>query len=195
MININVLLFSEFETLDAFGPVEVFGRVPEYRLHYVSIPGGTVISKQGMHVLTESAKEADLSGVLLVPGGQGTRPLVKEPAFIKSLKDMAMQSEYCLTVCTGSALLARTGLLDNRKATSNKNAMEWVRSVNTAVHWMDRARWVVDQKYYTSSGISAGMDMALGFIADRFGNNRAREIAQSIEYIWNSDPNEDQFAK
>lgn len=86
-------------------------------------------------------------------------------------------------MCTGSALLAKTGLLDNRKATSNKNALEWVRSVNENVHWLGQARWVVDEKYYTSSGISAGIDMALGFIADSFGDKRAREIANSIEYI------------
>lgn len=195
MINVNVLLFPEFETLDAFGPVEVLGCVPEYQLHYVSITGGTIKSKQGIHIFTENVKETDLSGVLLIPGGLGTRALVMEPEFIETLKDIVMQSEYCLTVCTGSALLAKTKLLDNRKATSNKNAFEWVKSVNTNVHWVNRARWVVDQKYYTSSGISAGIDMALGFIADRFGVNRAKNIAESIEYIWNSDPNEDRFAK
>ena len=195
MTNVNILLFPEFETLDAFGPVEVLGCVPEYQLHYVSITGGAIISKQGIHVVTESIKEADFSGILLIPGGQGTRALVREPEFIKNLKDIAIQSEYCLTVCTGSALLAKTGLLDNRKATSNKNALEWVHSVNTNVHLMNRARWVVDQKYYTSSGISAGIDMALGFVADRFGDSRAQEIAKSIEYIWNSDPNNDPFAK
>lgn len=195
MIKVNVLLFPEFETLDAFGPVEVLGRIPEYQLHYVSITGGTIPSRQGLQVLTEPVKEADPSGILLVPGGQGTRPLVKEPEFIESLKEFAIQSKYCLTVCTGSALLAKTGLLDNRKATSNKNALEWVRSVNENVHWLGQARWVVDEKYYTSSGISAGIDMALGFIADSFGDKRAREIANSIEYIWNADANEDPFAK
>lgn len=77
----------------------------------------------------------------------------------------------------------------------NKNAMEWVHSANPNVCWMNRARWVVDQKYYTASGISAGIDMALGFIADRFGNRRAEEIAKSLEYVWNSDPDEDPFSK
>lgn len=194
-MNVNVLLFPEFETLDAFGPVEVLGCVPEYQLHYVSITGDTIISSQGMHVLTENMKEADIPGVLLIPGGQGTRPLVKDAEFIEDLKKIAMQSKYCLTVCTGSALLAKTGLLDNRKATSNKNALEWVHSVNTNVRWVNRARWVVDEKYYTSSGISAGIDMALGFIADRFGDNRAQEVAKSMEYIWNSDKNDDLFAE
>lgn len=195
MISVNVLLFQEFETLDAFGPVEVLGCVPDYQLHYVSVTGGAIISKQGIHVLTENIQETDLSGILLIPGGQGTRPLVMEPEFIATLKDIVTQSRYCLTVCTGSALLAKTQLLNNRKATSNKNALEWVKSINANVHWINRARWVVDQKYYTSSGISAGIDMALGFVADRFGVNQAQNIAKSIEYIWNSNPGKDLFAK
>lgn len=195
MTNVNILLFPEFETLDAFGPVEVLGCVPEYRLRYVSVQGGPVKSNQGFEVLTESVKGADLSSVLLIPGGQGTRTLTDDPEFIRALKELAEQSEYCLTVCTGSAMLAKTGLLNGRKATSNKMAFDWVRSVNTEVRWINRARWVVDGKYYTSSGVSAGIDMTLGFVADRFGADTARKIADSIEYLWNSDPEEDRFAK
>lgn len=195
MIHANILLFPEFETLDAFGPAEVLGRVPEFQLHYVSMTGGVILSKQGVPVLTECMKDTDLSGILLIPGGQGTRPLVMESEFIENLKDIAEQSKYCLTVCTGSALLAKTNLLDNKKATSNKNALEWVKSLNTKVHWVHQARWVVDQKYYTSSGISAGIDMALGFVADRFDVDRAQKIAEGIEYLWNSDPDADPFAK
>lgn len=107
---------------------------------------------------------------------------------------MVMKSKYCLSVCTGSALLAKTGLLNNKKATSNKKAFEWVKSINANVLWIEKARWVVDQKYYTSSGVSAGIDMVLGFVAERFGMIEAKKIAENIEYIWNSDPNNDPFA-
>lgn len=194
-MNVNILLFPDFETLDAFGPVEVLGRIEQYRLRYVSITGGVIVSRQGIQVLTENINNIDASGILLIPGGQGTRPLVEADGYITKLESVVSQSEYCLTVCTGSALLAKTGVLNNRKATSNKRAFEWVKSVNTNVLWIGRARWVVDQKYYTSSGVSAGIDMALGFVADRFGHEKAKEIAESIEYIWNPDPNNDLFAK
>jgi len=190
-----ILLFPDFETLDAFGPVEVLGRIEQYRLHYVSVSGGMIVSRQGIPVLTENINDADLSGILMIPGGQGTRSLVDEKEFINMLKNVVLQSEYCLTVCTGSALLARTGLLDNKKATSNKRAFEWVKSINSNVMWIGRARWVVDCKYYTSSGVSAGIDMVLGFVAHRFKNKKAKEIAENIEYIWNDDPNNDKFAK
>jgi len=85
--------------------------------------------------------------------------------------------------------------LNGRKATSNKRAFAWVQSVNSDVKWISHARWVVDGKFYTSSGVSAGIDMALGFISDRFGREKTAEIAQSIEYIWNSNKNNDLFTK
>lgn len=194
-MDVNILLFSDFETLDAFGPVEVLGCIEEYHLCYVSMTGGIIKSRQGIKVFTENIEDTDPHGILLVPGGRGTRSLVNDIAFLEKLSCIAMQSEYCLTVCTGSALLAKTGLLDHKRATSNKRAFEWVKSINTNVLWINRARWVVDQKYYTSSGVSAGIDMALGFVGDRFGLEKAQGVAESIEYIWNPDLNHDRFAK
>lgn len=194
-MDVNILLFPDFETLDAFGPVEVLGCIEEYKLHYISVPSGMITSRQGIKVLTEDIIDTDPYGILLIPGGQGTRSLVNNNEFIEKLSDIAMKSKYCLTVCTGSALLAKTGLLNSRKATSNKKAFEWVKSINTNVLWTEKARWVVDQKYYTSSGVSAGIDMALGFVAETSGINKAQKIAEHIEYIWNPDPNNDPFAE
>ncbi|WP_371380421.1 DJ-1/PfpI family protein [Sporomusa aerivorans] len=194
-MDVNVLLFSDFETLDAFGPVEVLGRIEKCRLRFVSTNGGIIKSSQGVAILTETLENVDFSGILLVPGGQGTRQLINDNLFIEKLSDIALKSQYCLTVCTGSALLAKTNLLNGRKVTSNKRAFEWVKSVNSDVEWISHARWVVDGKFYTSSGVSAGIDMALGFISDRFGIKKAIELAQSIEYIWNSNKEDDLFAK
>lgn len=193
-MDVNILLFNDFETLDAFGPVEILGHIQEYHIKYVSIDGGVVKSRQGANILTVPADNADFHGILLIPGGQGTRPLIKDINFIEKLAKIAGQSTYCLTVCTGSALLAKTNLLNGKKATSNKRAFEWVKSVNSGVDWIGHARWVADGKFYTSSGVSAGMDMALGFIAERFGAEKAGEIAGSIEYVWNSDKDNDPFA-
>jgi transcriptional regulator GlxA family with amidase domain len=192
-MNVNILLFNNFETLDAFGPVEVLGGIEEYTLQYTSITGGRVVSRQGVEVETISVKDITSNDILLVPGGQGTRELVNDEEFISQLKCLADRARYCLTVCTGSALLARTGLLDGRRATSNKRAFNWATSMSEEVQWIGNARWVVDDKYYTSSGVSAGIDMTLGFIADQFGMDRASGIAQRIEYLWNSDRDNDPF--
>lgn len=71
-----------------------------------------------------------------------------------------------MTICTGSALLAKTGLLNDKYATSNKRSFERVKISFDQMKWTEKARWVVDGKYYTSSGVSAGIDMALVFISD-----------------------------
>lgn len=193
-MDVSILLFPDFETLDAFGPVEVLGRIEEYKLRYISVTGGTITSRQGIRVLTEDIQSDDCDGILLIPGGQGTRSLVNDTKFIDKLSETVLKTKYCLTVCTGSALLAKTGLLNHKKATSNKKAFEWVKSINPDVLWVEKARRVVDEKYYTSSGVSAGIDMALGFVAERFGVDKAQKIAEHIEYVWNPDPNNDPFA-
>ncbi len=193
-MTIRCLLFDDFETLDLFGPVEIFGRMPEYRMSYISAEGGRVTSAQGVQLETEPLTSGAAGDILLVPGGQGTRKVSLDSGFTAALRTLAEESLWCLTVCTGSALLAKTGLLDGRRATSNKRAFEWAASMGPAVNWVRSARWTADGKYYTSSGVSAGIDMALGFIADRLGHSRAAEIAAHIEYIWNSDRACDPFA-
>lgn len=187
-------LFPEFETLDAAGPIEVLRMQPEYKLRYLSIGGGPVTSAQGMTVMTEKLDHFT-GGILLIPGGVGTRLLVRDGSATGRIREAAELAEWCLTVCTGSALLAQTGLLDGKKATSNKMAFEWAAGTRPQVQWIRRARWVADGKFYTSSGVSAGIDMALGFLADRFGTDFSEQAARKIEYIWNRNANEDPFAE
>ena len=191
---INIILFEDFETLDVFGPVEILGHGKDVKLNFLSQEGGLIKSRQGTEIVTKAVDMNTYLGVFFLPGGQGTRSLVANTEFIDLIKEMADRSEYCLTVCTGSALLAKTGRLNGKRATSNKRAFDWVVSVNPEVDWAGRARWVVDGKYYTSSGVSAGMDMSLGFIQDVFGIEAAREIADRIEYTWHEDKEEDPFA-
>jgi len=98
------------------------------------------------------------------------------------------------TVCTGAALLARTGLLDNRPATSNKMAWDWVTQQGPGVPWVRQARWVDDEDIVSSSGVSAGIDMALALIARLHDRATAENAARVMEYVWNDDPSNDPFA-
>ncbi|WP_115889124.1 DJ-1/PfpI family protein [Flavobacterium cutihirudinis] len=194
-MNIAVLLFDDFETLDVYGPVEVFGRLVDiYSVAFYSLDGGQIKNKHGVSVL--SAKLEDINKdleIFLIPGGLGTRKEVENKLLIDKIKEIATFSKFVLTVCTGSALLARTGLLDNKTATSNKRAFNWVISNGINVNWNKSARWTIDDKYYTSSGVSAGIDMALGFISNRHGIEFARKIAFEIEYNWTEDKDNDTF--
>lgn len=192
-MEVNVLLFDKFETLDAFGPVEILSQIKDFKINYISKDGAVVHSYQGFKVITEDVKSIDKNGILIIPGGIGVRDLVNDTDFLNMLKHLAEDSQFCLSICTGSALLAKCGVLNNIKATSNKKALEWVKQTNENVIWIDKARWVVDGKFYTSSGVSAGMDMALGFVSDQFGKDKAYEISEFIEYIWNEDKSKDTF--
>jgi transcriptional regulator GlxA family with amidase domain len=190
----NVILFNDFETIDAFGPVEVIGKLEKlYEIEYYSEKGGIVRSSQNVRVETLPLSGIVDGGIILIPGGFGTRREVNNEALIKSIKELAGRSEFLLTVCTGSALLAKTGLLKKRNATTNKMAFDWAAGIDKDVDWIRKARWTVDGKYYTSSGVSAGIDMTLGFVEDRHGKELAERIAKGIEYIWNEDKENDPF--
>jgi putative intracellular protease/amidase len=190
-----VLLFNDYETLDVFGPVEILGRLKEYySLAFYSVDGGLIKNHHGVSILTNKLEEINnVIEILLIPGGIGTREAVLDLKFIDVIRKIANQSKYVLTVCTGSALLAKTGLLDGRAATSNKKAMTWAMTNGENVNWNKTARWTVDEKYYTSSGVSAGMDMTLGFLSDRHGYDFAKKAAIEIEYNWIDDKDNDTF--
>lgn len=195
MTNVAVLLFDNFETLDVFGPVEILGRLTDlYNIGFYSLQGGLVSNRHGVTVVTEQlATIKNETGMFLIPGGYGTRIEVNNTVLIDTIRKVSEQSEWVLTVCTGTALLAKTGLLDGKSATSNKKAFSWVCSTGEKVNWVKRARWVVDGKFYTSSGVSAGMDMTLGLLNDLHGNDFARKLAFEIEYRWQQHKDEDDF--
>ncbi len=194
-MEVAVLLFEDFETLDVFGPVEIFGRLVDlYTVKFYSLTGGLVKNKHGVSIFTEKLETINSNiEVFLIPGGFGTRKEVGNKLLIDAIKEISTFSSFVLTVCTGSALLARTELLDGKKATSNKRAFTWVMTNGANVIWNKKARWTVDGKYYTSSGVSAGMDMALGFLADRHGIEFARKMAFEIEYNWTENKDDDTF--
>ena len=195
MHTLTALLFDDFETLDLFGPIEMFGCLPEhYQLQFVSMTGGLIYNKHGVSIQTISVIDIQYqTDILLVVGGIGTRQKALDPLFLQTLTMLVDRADWVLSVCTGSALLAKTGVLDSKRATSNKQAWPWVISQSNKINWVKQARWVIDGKFYTSSGVSAGMDMALGFIADRHDLDTARQIAIHTEYRWQANSSMDEF--
>ena len=195
MHTLTALLFDDFETLDLFGPIEMFGCLPEhYRLQFASLSGGIIHSKHGVAMQTVAVTElAYQTDIVLMVGGMGTRQQINHRPFLQALTTLVEHADWALSVCTGSALLAKAGVLDGKRATSNKLSWQWVITQSDKVHWVEQARWVIDGKFYTSSGVSAGMDMALGFIADRHDIETARQIANYTEYRWQENSDIDDF--
>jgi transcriptional regulator GlxA family with amidase domain len=199
-----VMLFEGFELLDVFGPLEAFGMLAnagKCRVLTVAERAGAVTSAQGPKVIadfgfTESGfSDCPRIDILLVPGGIGTRKEVTNHIALEWLIAHAQMAEIVASVCTGSAILAKAGLLDGRRATSNKRAFKWVTEQGPKVKWVHEARWVDDGKFSTSSGVSAGIDMALAIIARITDFKTAEEIAIAMEYEWHRDAGWDPFAK
>lgn len=181
MKEITALLYHDFTALDALG------RLPGYEIGYASLSGGPVSNEKGLTLETEALGSLGRSDILLVPGGMGSRKLAPDGDFLSALRRAARESTVVMTVCTGSALAA-AGLLDGLHATGNKRAFDWTMSMGEKVLWQRDARWTRDGKFYTAAGVSAGIDMALGFVADHFGRERALSIAEGMEYCWNEKP-------
>lgn len=194
---LGVLLFPDFELLDVCGPLEMFANLPNlFGIKLISEHKGLVKSHQGISVQTDyDLTSAPHFDVILIPGGMGTRSEVHNQTLLNWIKERYQQSEIILSVCTGAALLAKAGVLDNHKATSNKMAFEWVKQQSEKVVWIDKARWVDDGHVITSSGVAAGIDMSLYVIAKLYGMDVAIDVANKTEYIWNQDPTVDPFYK
>jgi transcriptional regulator GlxA family with amidase domain len=196
---LGVLLFPGFELLDVFGPLEAFG-IRLARDHFetllVAECAGPVESAQGPKALAEAAlDDARRLDLILVPGGFGTRRAVNDHMLCNWIVRCAADAELVMSVCTGAALLARAGVLDGRRATTNKVAFQWVLEQGPRVEWVKEARWVEDGKFHTSSGVSAGIDMALAAIVKLTSRELAEQIAVLMEYDWHRDASWDPFAK
>jgi transcriptional regulator GlxA family with amidase domain len=193
---IGALVFEGYELLDLYGPLEMFSLLEgAATIELVAREAGPVAASGGAQALATAAlRERSGYDLLLVPGGLGTRPLVRDAAILRELRRVAEGSTLVASVCTGSLLLAACGLLDGVPATTNKRVFATIRAAFPKVDWRPRARWVESGKIVTASGISAGTDMALALIAKLYGRDRALEIAKRAEYRWSEDPSDDPFA-
>ncbi len=204
---LGVVLYPGFEVLDVMGPVEMFLNLGPQNIRVIMIAeeaglvaAGSVLDRgqyAGPKVLAEYGfADAPAVDILLVPGGAGTFPELGNEAYLEFLRKQSETTELTTSVCSGSALLAKAGLLDGVQATCNKAYYTMLTGPNGPnVNWVPRARWVEDGKFITSSGVSAGIDMALAVIARLYGEATAKQIANATEYVWNSDPENDPFAK
>lgn len=200
-----VVLFEGFTVLDVYGPVQAFAsaQIPRpdgtplrlFEIITVAEKTGPIKSGEGPTTHADYAfADAPAYDILLVPGGFGTRQAIHNAPLLLALTAASRRAAITTTVCTGSALLARTGLMDNRPATSNKIAWDWVVQQGPRVKWERHARWVDDGDLVTSSGVSAGVDMALSVVARLHGVDMARQAARFMEYVWHEDARDDPFA-
>ena len=203
--HVAVVLFEGFTVLDVYGPVQAFAscrvtrpdgsRQRFFEIFTMADRTGAIKSGEGPSTHADyTFAGAPPYDILLVPGGFGTRTAVDDAGFMERLAAASRRAPVTASVCTGAALLARAGLMDGRPATSNKIAWDWVVQQGPTVLWKRRARWVDDGDLVTSSGVSAGTDMALALIARLHGREMALTAARNMEYVWHERPDDDPFA-
>jgi len=199
---IGVVLYPGFEMLDTFGPLEMYSVLGREAVDIVVIaeragPASAALAGDGplgpKVVADFGFADAPAVDILVLPGGFGTFAELENPALLDYLKQAAASAEVVTSVCTGSALLAKAGLLDGHRATTNKQFFALARMQSSGVEWVESARWVDAGKYITSSGVSAGMDMTLAVIARLWGMAAAENAARFAEYTWHRNPDDDPF--
>lgn len=192
-MNVNILLFDDFETMDAFGPAEVFGKLPEaFHLRYISVSGDLINSVHGVKVWTDFLVPGEIDGVLLIPGGKGARRLLwKDERALNLLRKAAENADYCLMVGSGSALLAQTGLLYHRRIVDVTVDANWNRMFTAGIERIREAKIAVDGKFYSCLDTMSGIDMALWATADILDITAAEKAAEKMGYVWSEDADKD----
>jgi len=196
-LTLGAIFYEGFELLDVYGPLEMFGSIgPELRIVTVAQQAGAVTSFQGPKTVAQYGfADCPHLDLILLPGGIGTLAELKNGAMLEFLRRRSAAAQVTMSVCSGSAILAKAGVLDGHRATSNKQFFTLATSQSEKVEWVEQARWVEDRNMVTSSGVSAGIDMALAVIARLYGQEHAEKIAAWTEYEWHREATWDPFVK
>lgn len=201
-----MIVFPGFQALDVFGPLDVLNILSHSLEMNLSIIAQTLdpvstklapTSSFGQSIVpthTFDQPPADID-VLFVPGGFGTRaPGDQLAPMLTYIRSTYPKLRYLISVCTGATLLARSGVLDGKTATNNKRAWHWATSTGPRTNWVAKARWVEDGNIWTSSGVSAGIDATLAWMAKVYGEDVAQIVGDAIEHESVMDPQNDPFA-
>ena len=195
---VGILIFDKVELLDVAGPFEVFSvtHLDEKRIRKELLPSSgpfrvILVAEKTGQVLTIGGLRlsADVSidncpdlDLLIVPGGLGTRKEVKNDILLKWIADMSAKTKITASVCTGSSLLGKAGLLDGREATTHSKAFDFLRQSAPKTKIREDVLFTLTEPIFTSAGVSAGIDMALCIVSHLFGKKVGMETARYMEY-------------
>ena len=194
--NVAIFIFDEVDILDFSGPYEVFCRtrtVPglESRINNEAAPFNVctvanmvknVKVSGGLNVTADYIfKDSPAIDILLIPGGLGTRNLLKCKETITWIQDVSKSASLLTSVCTGSLLLAQAGLLKNKRATTHWGALDLLKQISPSTTVIKDQR-VVEDTIITSAGVSSGIDMAFEVVTRLFGEKVANDTAKYIEH-------------
>lgn len=179
---IGILLYDGYNTLDAMGPYHTLAEIMGAKTYFIAKKRGVVKNQRGLEVKVDSSFD-DVSSldILVIPGGAGeTFMQTQDTATLNWIRKIDKTTKYTASVCTGSWILGATGLLKGKNASSNWYRAEEVMKMYGANY--KEGRWVQDGKYWTSAGVSAGIDMSLAIIDDLLGRKYTEAVMLDLEY-------------
>lgn len=179
-MQVNVIIVPDMVQLDITGPYEVLSRVPGWTLDLVAASMDPVRTDRGLTILpTQTREAAKPSDILVIPGGTGIDTAMLDEAWLAYARREAERAKYVFGICTGSLLLAAAGLLHGRRAGGHWQARDFLAKFGVTP---SDERMTVDGKFYTSGGVTSGIDAAFRVVADVVGEDTARQIQLLIEY-------------
>tara|TARA_B100001029_G_scaffold163307_1_gene153321 strand:+ start:353 stop:970 length:618 start_codon:yes stop_codon:yes gene_type:complete len=195
-INVGIFIFDEVEVLDFAGPFEVFSRTrllkgaesrrsndsAPFNPFTVSIDTKPLTATGGLKIIADyTFNNFPKIDILIVPGGYGTRTLLNNESLLKWIKAVSDKANITASVCTGSLLLAKAGLLEGKRATTHWGAIEALKSISKDIQVITERR-VVNDEIITSAGVSSGIDMAFMIVENLYGEQVASDTSKYIEF-------------
>ena len=179
---VGILLYDGYSTLDAMGPYQVLGELMGVDVFFVGRNKGLIADGRGMQVKVDtSIAEVQQLDILVIPGGfKETYQLTKDTALLSWIKAIDANSKYTTSVCTGAWILGATGLLKNKEATTHWYGKK-ILADEFGAKVQDK-RFVKSGKYWTSAGVSAGMDMSLALVNEIMGEKYTKAAMLDLEY-------------
>lgn len=189
-----ILAFDDMEVLDFAGPYEVFnvagelGEGDPFSVFSVGLTGEPAVGRGGFTVLpTYSLDDAPPPDLLVVPGGVGTRRLLKDDRALEWVKERAAEVELLLSVCTGALVLGAAGLLARRRATTHHDAYDELAAISPTTQVIRGQRFVRSaDTILTSAGVSAGIDLSLHAVQLLAGQETRDRTVAEMEWKWQS---------
>ncbi|MEL7036164.1 MAG: DJ-1/PfpI family protein [Cyanobacteria bacterium J06592_8] len=186
-----ILLFNEVEVLDFAGPFEVFSitsasdQEKPFQVYTVAETKDAIRARNGLSVNPEyTLTDSPSPDIVIIPGGFGSREAMKRSPILDWVKSCSEQAEFVVSVCTGSLILAKAGLLEGLSATTHHLAFDLLREIAPNTTVIENQRFVDQGKILTSGGISAGIDLSLYVVAKILGQEIAIKTTEYMEYNW-----------
>ncbi|GGX17941.1 DJ-1/PfpI family protein [Aquimarina muelleri] len=180
--NIGILVYDDTNSLDVMGPRHVLGQILSAKTQFIGMKPGTFKTTDGVEIVVDAVIDSiNQLDILIIPGGfQGTIKNVYDKKLHEWIRKIDENSVYTASVCTGAWVLGATGLLKNKKATTHWYKAEEVLEKYGAQYV--NKRYVKDGKYWTSAGVTAGMDMSLAMMYEILGKNYTEGVMLDMEY-------------